>query len=108
MVNLLQKYVGDLLASNACYMHPDKVKNGEMTQYEDVPLPIQFGDCLRAIAGDEPCKDSLIFILYLAHYPWFNLQKIKSSKQQNIALWQRIINEQWLANSKISEKSLKL
>ena len=104
MVNMLQKYVGDLLASNACYMHPDKVKNGEMSQYEDIPLPIQFGDCLRAIAGDSPSKDAIIYILYLSHYPWFNVQAIRS-KQQNIALWQRIIN-QWTKNT--NAKSLKL
>lgn len=56
-------------------------------------LSIPPTDCLRAIAGDTPQKHSLIYILYLAHYPWFNQQSIRG-EQQNVALWKRIL-EQW-------------
>ena len=98
MVNMLQKYVGDLLAGNACYMHPDKVKSGELGRYEDIPLPIEFSDCLKAIAGNAPSKDSLIYILYLSHYPWFNTQSLRA-KQQNVEVWNDIM-AQWSGKPK--------
>merc|ERR1711972_567995 len=93
MVDNLQQYVAQLLNGNACYQHPDKVKTGEMGQHEDIPVPIAFGDCLRAIAGDAPNKHSLMYIVYLAHYPWFSQQPIRG-ELLNESLWSSIM-DQW-------------
>eukprot|EP00483_Globobulimina_turgida_P000187 UN00187 len=93
MVNLLQKYVADLLTGNTCYMYPEKVKSGEIKAYEDIPLIIEFSECLKSIAGAVPNKDCIIYILYLSHYPWFNTQALRA-KPQNVKLWKSIV-QQW-------------
>ncbi len=36
MVNVLNNYVSELLIENACYMHQEKVKTGELKAYDDI------------------------------------------------------------------------